>query len=33
LKFADETVKLRGVDYRTRIVNDFLALDVRMATP
>jgi hypothetical protein len=33
LKIADVTVKLRGVDYRTAVINDFLSLDVHMAKP
>ena len=33
LKIADVTVKLRGVDYRTAVINDSLSLDVHMAKP
>ena len=33
LEIAVVRVKVRGVDYRVGIINDFLALDVGMATP
>ena len=32
-EIADVTMNLRGVEYHTAVINDFLSLDVRMAKP